>query len=323
MGTLSALIVGCGNIAGGFDATRPDAAAAPLTHAGAYAADGRFRLAACVEPDEGRRQEFMERWRVPAGYASIEDVARAGGRFDVVSICTPTPSHESDLAAALKLAPKLIFCEKPLAASASAAERAIQACKTAAVQLAVNFTRRWDPSVADLRQGIQEERWGRLRSVVGYYNKGLLNNGSHMLDLLGLLLGPLRVVHVGRPVNDSSADDPSVPVWLETPGEVPVQVACGHAGDYALFELQLTFADALIAMEEGGLYWRERKAMPSTAFAGYRVAGDGTRRAGGYPQAMLRSIDNVFGAVARGQPLASDGATALAAQRLCEEIRFR
>jgi predicted dehydrogenase len=265
----------------------------------------------------------MERWRVPAGYASIDDAARAGGRFDVISICTPTSSHEGDLAAALRLAPKLIFCEKPVATSASAAERAIRACETAGVQLAVNFTRRWDPSVAELRQGIQDGRWGRLRSVVGYYNKGLLNNGSHMLDLLGLLLGPLRVAHVGRPVNDSSADDPSMPFWLEAPGEVPAHVACGHAEDFALFELQLTFADALIFMEEGGLYWRERKAVTSAVFAGYRVAGDGARRAGGYPQAMLRSVDNVFGAVARGQALASDGASALAVQRLCEEIRSR
>ena len=38
----------------------------------------------------------------------------------------------------------------------------------------------------------------RVRSAVGTYNKGVLNNGSHMVDLLHLLLGaddgPLRVI---------------------------------------------------------------------------------------------------------------------------------
>jgi predicted dehydrogenase len=323
MSTLDALIVGCGNIAGRFDAARGDAAAFPLTHAGAYTADSRFRLAACVEPDVARRREFMDRWRVSAGYGSIDEAARARERFDVVSICSPTPSHESDLAAALKLAPRVIFCEKPVSTAAASTQRLVLACKDAGVQLAVNYTRRWDPSVADLRKGIEEGRWGRLRCVVGYYNKGLLNNGSHMLDLLCLLLGPLRVLHVGRPVNDFSPDDPTLPVWLEATGEVPVHIVCGHAEDFALFELQFTFSDALVAMEEGGMYWRERKTVPSSEFAGYRVPGEGMRRAGGYPQAMLRSIDNIFAAVRHGQPLASDGDSALAAQRLCEVIRTR
>lgn len=323
MSMLSTLIVGCGNIAGRFDVARRDAAARPVTHAGAYAADGRFHLAACVEPDGARRREFMDRWRVPTGYGSLDEAAGSAERFDVISICSPTPSHERDIVAALTLAPRLIFCEKPVAISANSAERVVRACKDAGVQLAVNYTRRWDPSIADLRKGIEEGRWGRLRSVVGHYNKGLLNNGSHMFDLLGLLLGPLRVAHVGRPVNDFTPDDPSVPVWLETAGNVPAHIACGHAGDFALFELQFTFADALVVMEEGGLHWRERKAAPSAEFAGYRVPADAPRRAGGYPQAMRRSVDNIFGAVAHGHALASDGISALAAHRLCEEIRFR
>jgi predicted dehydrogenase len=323
MTTLNALIVGCGNIAGRFDAARQVSTASPLTHAGAYALDGRIRVAACVEPDKGRRDDFLERWRVPVGYGSIDEVARYGERFDVISICSPTRSHEHDISAALKLGPQLIFCEKPVSTTAVATEQMVRTCKDAGVQLAVNYTRRWDPSVADLREGIAKGRWGQLRSVVGLYNKGLLNNGSHMLDLLGLLLGSLRVAHVGSPVDDFSPDDPSLPAWLEAVGNVPVHIACGHAKDFALFELQFTFAEALVSMEEGGMYWRERKAVPSALFAGYRVPSEGQRRAGDYPQAMLRSIDNIVGAVRHGQPLASNGDSALVAQRLCEEIRSR
>jgi predicted dehydrogenase len=147
-----------------------------------------------------------------------------------------------------------------------------------------------------------------------------MNNGSHMLDLLHLLLGPLRVVHVGKPVEDFFADDPTLPAWLETANGLPVQLACGHAADFAFFELQLLFARAVITMEEGGLFWRERSATDSTEFAGYRIPGEGERRPGGYAQAMQRSVDNIFGALRRREPLASTGETALAVQRLCEEI---
>jgi predicted dehydrogenase len=318
MAAVRALIVGCGNIAGRFDAGRPGGW--PRTHASAYARDGRFALSACVEPDDTRRAEFMRDWKVAAGFRSMDEVARSKDAFDVISICSPTASHAHDLQAALGLRPGLIFCEKPATASAGETARLVAACGKAGVDLAVNYTRRWDPAVADLRKGLDEGRWGALRSVVGYYNKGLMNNGSHMLDLLHLLLGPLRVVHVGKPVEDFFADDPTLPAWLETANGLPVQLACGHAADFAFFELQLLFARAVITMEEGGLFWRERSATDSTEFAGYRIPGEGERRPGGYAQAMQRSVDNIFGALRRREPLASTGETALAVQRLCEEI---
>jgi predicted dehydrogenase len=263
----------------------------------------------------------MSEWRVPAGFRSLDEISGNGERFDVISICSPTRNHAYDLKVALGLQPTLIFCEKPIADVLSETETLVGECAEAGVLLAVNYTRRWDPAVADVKKGIEEGRWGALRSVVGYYNKGLLNNGSHMLDLLHLLLGPLGVVHVGRAVDDFYADDPTVPVWLEAAGGLPVQIAGAHASDFAFFELQIVFARAVITMEEGGLFWRERGAADSAHFAGYRVPGQGVRRPGGYAQAMQRSIDNIFDAIRRCDALASTGESALAAQRLCEEIR--
>lgn len=316
---LAVLLVGCGNIAGRLDAGCRSGDW-PRTHAGAYTQDGRFALAACVDPDASRRGEFMRAWDVGEGFGSIEDVAARESRFDVVSICSPTPCHARDLRTVLRLRPRLIFCEKPLARDATEAQALVHECAMAGVALSVNYTRRWDPSVAELKAGIHDGRWGTLRSVAGWYNKGLLNNGSHMIDLLLLLLGPLRVIHAGPPVADFTPEDPSRPVWLEDRRGTQVMLACAHAADFAMFELQLVFARAVVSMEEGGLSWRERPVADSAHFPGYRTAGEGTRRPGGYTQAMRRSVDNLFGALERGEKLGSTGETALAAQRLCEEI---
>lgn len=321
MDKLRALIVGCGRIAGGFDSARSNSGEFPVTHVGGYMQDSRFEITGCVEPDDSRRLAFMNRWKIPADYRSIEDVRTAGTQFDVVSICSPTQSHARDLEVALQLAPRLVFCEKPVTESAARTEQAVAACGKSGVRLAVNYTRRWDPSIAELRQAMQQGRFGALRSVVAYYNKGLMNNGSHMLDLLQWLLGPLRVVEVGRPVDDHTPVDPSVPAWLEAADGLPVLLACGHAADYALFELQLVFANGLVTMEEGGLYWRERKVVVSETFSGYRVLDKGRRSAGGYLRAMSNAVDNIFAAITHGRPLASTGETALTTQRLCEEIR--
>jgi predicted dehydrogenase len=318
---LGVLIIGCGKIAGGFDFARTSPTELPLTHAGAYSRDGRFELAGCVEPDDERRTEFMSRWGIRKGFRTIEETKTSGTKFDVISICSPTNSHAGDLAAAAALRPKLIFCEKPVTGSAGQTAVAVRRCKEGGVLLAVNYTRRWDPAIADLRQGIHEGRWGELRSIVACYNKGLLNNGSHLLDLLLLLFGSLGVKAVGTPVEDYSPQDPTVPIWLESSTGVPILVACGNAADFAFFEMQLVFSLAVLTMEESGLAWRTRQPVESTMFGGYRVLGAGTRSAGGYTQAMRNAVGNIFDAISNGAPLASTGESALAAQRLCEEIR--
>lgn len=320
MAHLRVLIVGCGNIAGSFDVGRRTSEL-PYTHAGAYTRDGRFIMTACVEPDEKRRKAFMRAWGISAGFSSMDEVADSGCECDVISICSPTSSHAHDLEMALNLKPKLIFCEKAVTTSVAETERLVAECSKANVPLAVNYTRRWDPDISRLRASMRAGQWGRLRSAVGVYNKGILNNGSHMLDLLHLLIGPMDIVEVGKAIRDHFADDPTAPAWLEGPQGLPVHLVCGHAEDYAIFELELVFSYGVLTMEEGGMFWRERRALDSDVFKGYRMLDEGVRRAGEYPRAMLHAVDNLYRAIDLGDSLASTGESALAAQRVCEQIK--
>jgi predicted dehydrogenase len=318
--SLFVLIVGCGNIAGQFDQSRSKSDL-PHTHAGAYTLNGQFNLSACVDPDDRRRAEFMAAWDVPVGLRSIEEAMNSGYHFDVVSICSPSSCHAHDLEIALRLRPKLIFCEKPLTTTLAEAERLVEECRKSNILLAVNYSRRFDPDVRKLQIDMQEGRWGRLRSIIGCYNKGILNNGSHMLDLINLLVGPRQILKVGKPIYDFSPDDPSVPVWLEDADALPVQLVCGHAEDYAIFELQFVFSQGSLTMEEGGMFWRERRVTDSRTFKGYRVLDDGVRRPGRYSRSMLQAVSNIHEALIEGRPLASTGESALAAQRMCEKIK--
>ena len=73
-------------------------------------------------------------------------------------------------------------------------------------------------------------------------------------------------------------------------------------------------------MEDGGLFWRERTVVGSETFKGYNVLDAGIRREGHYPRAMLEAIDNMYRVINQAGTLASTGESALAAQRVCEEI---
>ena len=320
MNPLRVLIVGCGNIAGRFDEGRPPGEP-PVTHAGAYTRDGKFVIAACVDPDRERRGAYAQAWKVPLTYASLDEVRNAKGQFDVISICSPTRRHAEDVELALRLGPKLVFCEKPVTSSAASTRDMIEKCTTARIPLAVNYTRRWDPEIAALQARMRTGELGTLRAIAGVYNKGLLNNGSHMVDLLHMLVGPMKVVGTGKPVADFSEEDPTIPVWLEGPNELPIHLMGGHAADFAFFEAQLIFEHGVVTMEDGGAIWRERRAQTSALFKGYRTLSAGEHRPGGYAQAMLAAARNIHGTVSRGDPLASTGESALAAQRLCEAVK--
>ena len=314
------LIIGCGNMAGGYDLLQPEDAL-PLGHAKAFAKHGGFALSACVDPDAAKRADFQQRWQVPAGFAGVQEVAAAGGQFDVISICSPTHAHAADIQSALALKPKLIFCEKPVTPNLQESQRAVQACADQQVLLAVNYSRRWSPQVTQLKAELADGHWGAVRSVSAVYNKGLLNNGSHMIDLLLALFGTLHIVSVGQAVADFFSDDPTVDATLRTQQGLPIQLNVAHAQDYALFEMHIVTEKGVISMEDGGARWRLRHAKPSEQLAGYWFLnpGDWVESHGSF--LLTGAVANIFEALQHGALLSSTGSNALQAQALCEQIK--
>lgn len=315
------LIIGCGNIAGGFDADHASSAL-PLTHAGAYVQNVHFDLAGCLDPNRLQRDSFASRWDVAECFSAPMDLNGRCGAFDVISICSPTAFHSEHLQLALELKPRLVFCEKPVTPHLEQTREWVIRFDRAGVALAINHTRRWAPDVCRLAGDLRDGKWGHIRSAVGHYSKGVLNNGGHMVDLLLLLLGPLELESVGGAVWDFWSDDPSIPAMLHTADGVPVSLSVANAADYAFFELQIVTERGVIAMEDGGAQWRYRRAVDSEQFKGYRALDAGEYRPGEYAFAMQAAVANIYGALAYGHPLASTGHTALQAQQICEQIRI-
>ncbi len=314
------MIVGCGNIAGGFDADRP-ADALPLTHAGAFSRHGGYDLAACMDPDGVRLDAFRKRWNIPTGYSHFEELSNGAGRFDVVSICSPTALHSLHLQASLALQPRLVFCEKPVTGTVAETAKWVEEFDRVGVKLVINHTRRWAPDLLRLRKQIHDGFWGEIRSVTAIYGKGVLNNGGHMMDLLISLLGPLSLMSVGQPVWDFWDDDPTIPALLQTSAGVPVTLNISDPRDFALFELQIVAERGVIMMQNGGLQWHIRKVIESPEFKGYRSLEMGELKQGEYGMAMMRAAENIYNAFACDEALASTGYGALEAQRLCEQIK--
>ena len=135
--------------------------------------------------------------------------------IDIIDICTPNIYHYETLKKAIA-AGKCVLCEKPLCISAAEAEE-IAALPLAEGQICgMVFNNRWIAPVMRAKQLIDEGRIGRVLSFEGKYLHNsaanpnrpagwkqdsevcgggvLFDLGSHVIDLLSFLCGPMQSV---------------------------------------------------------------------------------------------------------------------------------
>jgi UDP-N-acetyl-2-amino-2-deoxyglucuronate dehydrogenase len=191
---LRAAIVGCGTVA--------------ANHARAYRAASGVDLVACCDPVPGRAAAFAARHGIEAAVGDMDALLDLGA--DVVSVCTPHPTHEAVVLAAAARGVH-VLCEKPIAVDLSAGLRMVEACEAAGVILGVAFQRRFWPAARRIRAAIEDGTVGipvlghasvLLHRDTGYYTADawrgtwatdgggvLMTQAIHHLDLLMWFMG--------------------------------------------------------------------------------------------------------------------------------------
>lgn len=301
----SVLIIGCGAIAGGYDA-QDIGGDNILTHAKAFNIHAGFELAGCVDLDREIAQNFADTWDVDRAYDDLE-AAMNDREFDIISICTSTASHENYLRQLQKYDVKLIFCEKPITNSLDTAREMAEIYSD---KMAVNYLRRFDPDIRQLTTDITSGIYGDFKSARAVYNKGLYNNGSHMTDLLHMLIGPVFVRSAENVIYDFWPDDPTISARLVTAADDPIDMVGSDMRDGMTFDLELEFDNAqiilndfshtLIIIPKGGI---EKK-----------ITTDLDR-------GMLNAVSNIYDHLTEGAKLFSQGDNAVLALETCDGIR--
>lgn len=310
------LIVGCGNIAGGYDEGRADDIV--RTHAKAFSSHPGFRLAACVEPSPQRRADFMRIWSVAEGAGTLAELAHR--HFAVACICGPTATHAEHLWQLLEMNVDLVFCEKPLTPDCDEATRIVAAYAARGRILAVNYLRRFDSAMAGLRNDIAGGRLGRLQSAVGFYTKGILNNGSHMVDLLHYLIGPLTPCRVDRAIIDYLPSDPTLDCTLTDANGALIRMVGLDRNAFTIFELDLIFEHERVRLLDSGFGMTRSRVIDAPRFDNYRVLSAPAAEQTQLDTAFAHAAEAILAQLNGGEPLTSLGETALAAQRVCARL---
>lgn len=313
------LIIGAGKIAGQLDEVRRGQL--PITHAGALNQHSGFFLLGCVEPNEARRSEFQKYWRIPHGFASLDEALASGDIYHLAVVCSPTHMHFEHLKALHKTSLKLVFAEKPLTSDILAAQFICNLYKNGQPKLGVNFNRRWNATFIRLANHIREGRYGSLITSYGIYTKGILNNGSHLIDLFDLLVGPLEAVRVTRVVNDwNDFEDPTLDAELRSRDGAPVHLIGGDARFYFIFELTLIFEKAAISIENGGCDMRIRPVKRCRTNPSQYSLGRSETQETQHDQQFILAVDNLYNFLKCDDPLRSTVANAIRIQQLASTL---
>ncbi|GAB3033442.1 Gfo/Idh/MocA family protein [Natronobiforma cellulositropha] len=125
---------------------------------------------------------------------------------DVVSICTPVPTHADLVVSTVESGvPLAVHCEKPMAHTWAESQRMAAVAADADVQLTFNHQRRFGPQWVRARDLLESGAIGDLERVeVG--GKNLFDYGSHLIDLANAFAGERGAEWVFGQVHYTEAD---------------------------------------------------------------------------------------------------------------------
>ena len=263
--TFGVVLVGLGKIGMASDRVL-DQGVHVCTHARAFHQHPAFKLLAGVDSNVRRRAEFTQVYGRPA-YATVSEALQA---FDpaVVAIAVPTKAHAAVVEEVLALrSPSAILCEKPLSYKLDEAASIVASCTHSGTQLFVNYVRRADPAVREIKARLDSGQIARPLKGVAWYSKGLFNNGSHFFDLLQFWLGELRgfnVVQTGR----SWGADPE-PDFFATFAGGQIQFLAAREEDYSHYTVELLSPSGRLRYDLGGARVLWQPAIRSVTSPGY------------------------------------------------------
>jgi hypothetical protein len=182
--TFNTVLVGLGKIGYSYDADIENSKVV-LTHFKAIRESSTFSLVAIVEPDINKYQELDEEFESLI-YADLKEI-EVSKQIDLVVVATPPETHVEVVKAALKLRPRVILLEKPVANSLADALEIFELTLKSEVQIFMNYQRNYHLELRKLALDISQGKVQGPFVFTGWFNNGWINNCSHLLALyLGL-----------------------------------------------------------------------------------------------------------------------------------------
>lgn len=179
---LTSALFGLGNIGLKYDLNNSESTI--KTHSKALANFEQFDFKFAIDPTTLNREMFTKQYAVKS-YENLINVKNEETRVDLAVVATPTKTRLHDLKSIIEeLQPKYLILEKPIASNKLESNQIIQLIEKNNIKTLVNYHRRFLPGTDILKSHIKNNTFGKLKNITCNYNRGLINCGSHFIDLI-------------------------------------------------------------------------------------------------------------------------------------------
>lgn len=311
----TAVIIGAGKIAAGYDTPQSKAV---LTHAHALSNNRRVDLVGISDTDSTRGKREARKWKT-AYWADVHTMLTEVNP-DIIVIATPTETHKDLLIEAFKAKPKVIIVEKPVVNERSEMQSIRLASMKAGVPVLVNFRRRFDRVVHEVREGLIQGTYGTVLSANALYSKGILHNGSHLIDLARYFFGEMTSGKMSFSVDDFPEGAPSL-------GGVATFERCPQfyfmAGDersFYVFEMTILTEKYRIRFINEGRDVTFEKVVRDRVYPEDRVLGPTKIRKTALADAMVHMVEHAVRVADGNEKSRSSLEDALKTQETCYKL---
>lgn len=245
---INTVLVGLGAIGFQYDINLPEDYV--FTHAKACNLHPEYKIIYAVDSDIKKCKLFKK-------YYNSETVLTIDELPDnllcqLVIISTPTEGHLDSIEKIIKkIKTKAILCEKPLAWTLKDSKKIVSICKKNNIKLFVNYIRRGDLGVINVRGFIQKNKFKTPAKVVARYSKGIIHNGSHFIDLFKYWFGNLKSASVIKTGNSFEDFDICPDILLEY-SNATVFLLSAFKSEKDVFEATVYFKNIVLYYKNSG-----------------------------------------------------------------------
>lgn len=235
----------------------------PCTHFGGAIAAG-FRISGGVDPQAERRESFQNRSGAPV-WATFKELL-SNHIPDAVTIAATTNVHFDLATEAIDAGVAVIILEKPVCATLEQAHRLQkEAAKNESILL-INHERRYDNRYRTAHQIINSGGIGTLRTINARILRGpikkksriedgggpLLHDGTHLIDMIHYLAGPVRELRgrFDRDDRDEGFEDRAL-AWMKLECGADVFLEAGGSRNFFSFEMEFSGTDGVLKIGNG------------------------------------------------------------------------
>jgi predicted dehydrogenase len=312
-----AALIGLGKIA--WKMGRDTATGYSLSHKDAYDQNGKVTLVAGFSPDSNEVDNFSNNCEV-VGYSNLEQMLEQENP-DIVSICSPHRFHAEQLELCYEHNIPMVWLEKPAAISSKEVEL-LEKRRKEKVPLPVvlvNFQRRYTDSYQNLKKLIEKKIYGEVLSVEINYSRGLMLNGSHMVDHLVYLFpeSQFEVVWVEK------GHKPGNPDFVVRLSDKLIAHFNGIDSTFHNIDVRITCEKARLSIEHGGMELRVEEVLENDLFPGfYRLYDKEVSQLGvpGFYHAFDQALEDLIESYENDKQPMSNLKTALNGQIIVENV---